>query len=163
MFICLRRVHLIRFFCYSISYLFIWLRRAPFGRFFCYSKIYLFIWLRRAPFGRFFCLPKSFLLSLSWCKESKQRKIKAADNFGAPVLRLAHAIQLPRAKLGVKQYCLLKAYAASLKTVALSQNSLRPFEIQKKRNVRELYKYRRAGYPEMARTSDKTVAPIKPV
>ena len=32
----------------------------------------------------------------------------------------------------LKQYCLLKAYAAILKIVALSQNSLRPFEIQLK-------------------------------
>ena len=30
----------------------------------------------------------------------------------------------------LKQYCLLKALPASLKTVALSQNSLRPLEIQ---------------------------------
>jgi hypothetical protein len=30
----------------------------------------------------------------------------------------------------LKQYCLLKATAASLKTVAFPQNSLRPFEIQ---------------------------------
>jgi hypothetical protein len=29
----------------------------------------------------------------------------------------------------LKQYCLLNASAASLKTVAISQNSLRPFEI----------------------------------
>ena len=36
----------------------------------------------------------------------------------------------PELRSGSKQYCLLKSYAASLKTVALSQNSLRPFEIQ---------------------------------
>jgi hypothetical protein len=30
----------------------------------------------------------------------------------------------------LRQYCLLKAHAASLKTVALTQNSLRPFEIR---------------------------------
>jgi hypothetical protein len=30
----------------------------------------------------------------------------------------------------LKQYCLLKATAASLKTVAIPQNNLRPFEIQ---------------------------------
>ena len=30
----------------------------------------------------------------------------------------------------LKQYCLLKAFAASFKTVALSQNSLRPIKIQ---------------------------------
>jgi len=46
----------------------------------------------------------------------------------ATVLRLAHAIQLapPRASASLKQYCLLLATAASLKTVALSQNSLQP-------------------------------------
>jgi hypothetical protein len=31
----------------------------------------------------------------------------------------------------LKQYCLLKASAARLKIVAISQNNLRPFEIQK--------------------------------
>jgi len=34
------------------------------------------------------------LLSFYQEKESNQRKIKAADNFGATVFRLAHAIQL---------------------------------------------------------------------
>jgi hypothetical protein len=72
------------------------------------------------------------LLSFYQEKESNQRKIKASDNFGAPVSRLAHAIQLapPRASVSLKQYCLLKATAASLKTVAIPQNYLRPFEIQ---------------------------------
>ena len=45
--------------------------------------------------------------------QSNQRKIKAADNFGAAVYELAHAIQLPFALLRVKQYCLLLAIAAS--------------------------------------------------
>ncbi len=48
----------------------------------------------------------------------KQRKFKAADNFGTPVLKLAHAIQLPFALLRVKQYCLHQALAASFKSVA---------------------------------------------
>jgi hypothetical protein len=34
------------------------------------------------------------LLSLYQDKESNQRKIKASDNYGAPVFKLAHAIQL---------------------------------------------------------------------
>jgi len=73
------------------------------------------------------------LLSLSCHKESNQRKFKAADYFVAPVSRLAHAIQLtpPRTSVSLKQYCLLKATSASLKTVAISQNNLRPNEIQK--------------------------------
>ena len=66
-------------------------------------------------------------LSLSWNKERNQRnpdsyRDKAADNFGAPVFRLAHEMQLPQASLGVKQYCLLLAFTASLKTVAISQS-----------------------------------------
>src|SRR5665647_2092692 len=32
--------------------------------------------------------------------------------------------------VSLKQYCLQQAHAASLKTVALSQNNLRPFETQ---------------------------------
>jgi hypothetical protein len=36
----------------------------------------------------------------------------------------------PEASLRVKQYCLLKPSAASFKIVAISQNYLRPFEIQ---------------------------------
>jgi hypothetical protein len=55
---------------------------------------------------------------------------KAADNFGATVLKLAHAIQLVVTAFLLRQYCLLLAIAASFKTVAISQNYLRPFEIQ---------------------------------
>src|SRR5664280_2325540 len=52
---------------------------------------------------------------------------------GATVFQLAHAIQLapPRTSVSLKQYCLLNATTASFKTIAISQNSLRPFEIQK--------------------------------
>ena len=45
----------------------------------------------------------------------------------------------PRASVSLKQYCLLKALAANLKTVAISQNNLRPFEIQKPDYIRNLF------------------------
>ena len=64
----------------------------------------------------------------------------------------------------LKQYCLQQALTAILKTVAFSQNSLRPFEIQKtKMFLLEFYNRWREGKPEMVRTSAKTVAPLRPV
>jgi hypothetical protein len=65
----------------------------------------------------------------------KNQKIKAADNFGASVFLLAHTIQLVVqlgfARCPPQTVLLTKPTTASLKTVAISQNSLRPGEIKK--------------------------------
>ena len=45
------------------------------------------------------------------------------------------AVNSPPEGGSLKQYCLLMAFAASFKTVAFSQNSLRPFEIQKNYSI----------------------------
>jgi hypothetical protein len=63
----------------------------------------------------FFCLPTQY-------------------NSGVLPYSLAPSLKLPTGQFftldPLKQYCLQKAYAASLKTIAISQNSLRPFEIR---------------------------------
>jgi hypothetical protein len=59
----------------------------------------------------------------------KNQKIKAAENFRARFLLLAHALQLPR-RFGRGQTVMLTcAIAANNKKLAIPGNSLRPIEI----------------------------------
>ena len=87
---------------------------------------------------RFFCSPKlwgvtpnpSYFLYLDIKKVTKERSrlqiILGLLFFGLPTQYNSQAFGL------LKQYCLHQAFAASLKTVAITQNSLRPDEIQKR-------------------------------
>jgi hypothetical protein len=72
----------------------------------------------------------SYFLYLDIKKVTKERsrlqRILGLLFFGLPTQYNSQAFGL------LKQYCLQQAHAASLKTVAITQNSLRPFEIQKR-------------------------------
>jgi hypothetical protein len=85
-----------------------------------------------ASWDRFFCLPKNihhflFLDKKKVIKEKSRLQIILGLLFFVLPTQynsLSHFVG------SLKQYCLLKATAASLKTVAIPQNNLRPFEIQ---------------------------------
>ena len=72
-------------------------------------------------FGSFACPNRCYFLFLDKKKVAKEKSRLQSRvlGIGAHVFQIARAIQLPRASLGVKQYCLLKALAASFKTVAI--------------------------------------------